>query len=456
MVNRWGMEFGSCWQAVVENVRDGLLVVDTSGKIAAVNPAMEKMMGLTARELVGKSCRVLNCTGCKVIGGRDGEPWCELFRAGKSKNKECVLTNSQGRAVHVIKSAVPMVDAEGQLIGVVETLTDISESVCQKEEIMYLRKNLWMDEGFFGMIGKSEAMSQLYDLIVSVSRSQAPVLIRGKSGTGKELVARAIHESSPRKDMPFIKVNCAALNENLLESELFGHVRGAYTGADRDREGRFEAAHGGTLFLDEIGDIPLSTQIKLLRVLEEREIEKVGDHKPIPVDVRIVSATNKDLDALILSGAFREDFYFRINVFPIFCPSLVERKDDIPILARRFIDQAQAREGSRVTGLTPEALECLLSWSWPGNVRELRNVIEYALVLCTGDLIGKEHLPLTLTHPPQTVTIPAGPEKSWQDERDNLIQALTKTGGNQSEAGRLLGVSRVTVWKRMKKYGIHV
>lgn len=449
------MEFGSCWQAVVENVRDGLVVVDTSGKIAAVNPAMERMTGFTADELIGKSCRILNCTGCKFIGGENGQPWCELFNVGKAKSRECILTNRNGRTVHVLKSAVTMTDPEGKPIGVVETLTDISETINQKEEILYLRKNLMMDEGFFGMLGKSEPMRQLYDLIASVARSQAPVLIRGKSGTGKELVARAIHESSPRKDRPFIKVNCAALNENLLESELFGHVRGAYTGADRDRVGRFEAAHGGTLFLDEIGDIPLSTQIKLLRVLEEMEIEKVGDQTPIPVDVRIVSATNKDLDTLILTGAFREDFYFRINVFPIFCPPLTSRKEDIPILAKRLIDQSTSRGDRKVTGFTPEAMECLLAWSWPGNVRELRNVIEYALVLSSSELIGKEHLPLTITQPEQTIAQSSHTDRPQPEERESLVQALKKAGGNQSEAGRILGVSRVTVWKRMKKFGIH-
>jgi PAS domain S-box-containing protein len=300
----------------VENVRDGLVVVDTSGEIAAVNPAMERMTGYTAAELIGKSCRILNCSGCKFIGGKDGKPWCELFNVGKAKSRECLLTNRDGRTVHVLKSGVAMYDNAGNPVGIVETLTDISETIIQKEEILYLRKNLFMDDGFFGILGESLPIRQLLELIVSVAQSQAPVLIRGKSGTGKELVARAIHESSPRKSSPFIKVNCAALNENLLESELFGHVKGAYTGADRDRVGRFEAAHGGTLFLDEIGDIPLSTQIKLLRVLEEMEIERVGDHTPIPVDVRIISATNKDLDDLIEKEQFREDFYFRINVFP--------------------------------------------------------------------------------------------------------------------------------------------
>ena len=450
------MEFGSCWQAVVENVRDGLIVVDTSGKIAAVNPAIERMTGFTAEELLGQSCRILNCTGCKFIGGKDGKPWCELFNVGKAKSRECILTNKQGRSIHVLKSGVAMFDPEGNPVGIVETLTDISETVSQKEEIMYLRKNLCMDEGFFGILGESQPMRQLFDLIVSVARSQAPVLIRGRSGTGKELVARAIHETSPRKDGPFIKVNCAALNENLLESELFGHVRGAYTGASRDRVGRFEAAHGGSLFLDEIGDIPLSTQIKLLRVLEEMEIEKVGDHTPIPVNVRIISATNKDLNAQILNGSFREDFYFRINVFPIVCPALTARKEDIPLLARRFIEQFIARGEKKVSGLTAEAMECLIAWSWPGNVRELRNVIEYALVLCSGDFIGREHLPGYIAHPEQPAVSVSHGGQPYHDERDELTQALKKSGGNQSEAGRILGVSRVTVWKRMKKYGIHL
>ena len=218
-------------------------------------------------------------------------------------------------------------------------------------------------------------------------------MIHGQSGTGKELVARAIHEESPRNKKPFIKVNCAALNENLLESELFGHEKGAYTGADRTRIGRFEAAHEGTIFLDEIGDIPLSTQVKLLRVLEEKEIERVGDHKPISVDVRIISATNKDLDAMIGEGLFREDLFFRINVFPLNCPSLAERLEDIPPIVQNFIDQNRTKGGKEILGLTPEAMEALLAYPWPGNVRELRNAIEYAFVLCSGDWIGKEHLP---------------------------------------------------------------
>jgi two-component system response regulator HydG len=225
-------------------------------------------------------------------------------------------------------------------------------------------------------------MQSLYEMIENVAMTEAPVFINGESGTGKELVAHAVHEVSPRRDQPFIKVNCASLNENLLESELFGHAKGAYTGAERARVGRFEAAHGGTIFLDEIGDIPLATQVKLLRVLEEKEIERVGEQTPVKVDVRIVSASNRNLEKLIEDGAFREDLYFRVNVFPMTCPALRERSEDIPMIVQHFIKNNAAKSGKKILGLTPEAMEMLSRYHWPGNVRELRNAIEYAFVLC--------------------------------------------------------------------------
>jgi DNA-binding NtrC family response regulator len=298
-------------------------------------------------------------------------------------------------------------------------------------------------------------MQRLFELIENVARTDAPVLIHGQSGTGKELVARAIHEDSPRKNKPFIKVNCAALNENLLESELFGHEKGSYTGADRTRIGRFEAAHEGTIFLDEIGDIPPGIQVKLLRVLEEKEIERVGDHKPIPVDVRIISATNKDLESLIARELFREDLYFRINVFPLKCPALSERLDDIHLIVQNFIEQNAARSGKKIVGLTPEAMETLFTYPWPGNVRELRNAIEYAFVLCSGNWINKEHLPPKITaNSKRPLTNHHRSSTSWEEERKKLIDTLRQVEGNQSEAARILGVSRVTIWKRIKKYGI--
>ncbi len=449
------MEIAKYWKTIVDTLQDGLMVLDPSGNILAINPAAEKLTGYSSEELVGNNCRTLNCTGCDVFGKGPGKEWCKLFVSGEVKAKKCLISNKQQRAVHVVKNASVLKDSEGHILGAVETFTDISEIVRQQEEIATLRKSCHLEEGHHGLLGESPPMQYLFELIENVSQTDSPVLIHGQSGTGKELVARAIHEESPRNKKPFIKVNCAALNENLLESELFGHEKGAYTGADRTRIGRFEAAHEGTIFLDEIGDIPLSTQVKLLRVLEEKEIERVGDHRPIPVDVRIISASNKALEVLIDEGLFREDLFFRINVFPLNCPSLAERLEDVPLIVQSFIDQNRIKGGKAILGLSPEAMEALLAYPWPGNVRELRNAIEYAFVLCSGDWIGKEHLPPKIaTAGRKSSANHAAGSKSWEEERTNLIQTLLRVGGNQSEAARLLGVSRVTIWKRLKKYGI--
>jgi PAS domain S-box-containing protein len=449
------MELAKYWKTIVDTLQDGLMVMDPEGNILAMNPAAEKLTGYSADELVGRNCRTLNCTGCELYGRGAAEEWCQLYVKGNVKAKKCLISKKDRRALHVVKNAAVLRDSKGQMIGAVETFTDISEIVRQQQEIETLRKSCRLEEDHHGLLGDSPPMQRLFELIENVARTDAPVLIHGPSGTGKELVARAIHEESPRKDKPFIKVNCAALNENLLESELFGHEKGAYTGADRTRIGRFEAAHRGTIFLDEIGDIPLATQVKLLRVLEEKEIERVGDHKTIVVDVRIISATNKDLDALIDQDLFREDLFFRINVFPLSCPSLAERYEDIPQLVQNFIEQNAAKSSKKIVGLTPEAMEALLTYSWPGNVRELRNAIEYAFVLCSGNWIGREHLPPKITTNGKRLLVnhqqsPA----SWEEERTKLIDTLRQVNGNQSQAARILGVSRVTIWKRIKKYGI--
>jgi transcriptional regulator with GAF, ATPase, and Fis domain len=335
----------------------------------------------------------------------------------------------------------------------------MSEIVRQQEEILALKRTLRLKEDNQGMVGKSPPMQRLFELIDNVAQTQAPVMIRGESGTGKELVARAIHERGQRRKRPFVKVNCAALNENLLESELFGHAKGAYTGADRARMGRFEAAHGGTIFLDEIGDIPLHTQVKLLRVLEEKEIERVGENRPISVDVRVVTATNRDLEGLIIDGRFREDLYFRINVFPLSVPALRERREDVPVIVQHFLRLNNAKTGKRILGLTPEAMEKLVAYEWPGNVRELRNAIEYAFVLCHSGAISSQHLPPKVVYdnvcvPPDLRSSTASLSNQVDRQREALLTALREKGGNQSAAARMLGVSRVTVWKRIKKYGI--
>ena len=451
------MDIARFWETIVNTLHDGLLVVDAKGTILNVNPAAEKLTGYSAAELVGRNCRVLNCSGCQIFGRGIGKEWCSLYAHNRIRAKKCTINDKNGRALFVMKNASVLKDDNGHVVGAIETLTDISELVRQQQEIISLRQSCHLDDGFHGIIGHAPPMQRLFELIDNVAQSDAPVLIHGASGTGKELAARAVHDAGPRNGAPFIKVNCAALNENLLESELFGHVKGAYTGADRARMGRFEAAHGGTIFLDEIGDIPPSTQVKLLRVLEEKEIERVGDHQPITVDVRIISATNKHLETNVAEGLFREDLYFRINVFPLTMPALQARMEDIPLLVQSFILQNNQRSGKKIEGLSPDAMDALSSYGWPGNVRELRNTIEYAFVLCPSGWIGPAHLPHRIT---QSQWSPAEAilreNRLRNPERASLIEALRRTGGNQSEAARLLGVSRVTVWKRIKKFAIDI
>jgi PAS domain S-box-containing protein len=450
------MDIGAYWKTITKTLHDGLLVIDPKGQILAVNPAAERLTGYSSAELIGQSCRILDCTGCDIIGKGAGEHWCSLYSAGQVRDKKCLITNKDKRALNIIKNASVLHDDHGQIIGAIETLTDITTFVQQQREIESLRKSCRLDEGYHGLRGDSAPMQRLIDLIESLAPSHAPVLILGQSGTGKELVARAIHEAGPRGNKPFIKVNCAALNENLLESELFGHVKGAFTGAERTRIGRFEAAHGGTIFLDEIGDIPLATQVKLLRVLEEKRIERVGDHKTIAVDVRIVTATNKNLEALIDQGDFREDLFFRISVFPLQCPTLAQRREDIPLIVRDFIQEFSQKSAKQITGLTSQAMETLLAYDWPGNVRELRNAVEYAFVLCPAGRIDVEDLPSKVTGQNMCLPNTASEETSFGRQRDELLQVLRASGGNQSEAARRLGVSRVTIWKRIKKYRINI
>jgi PAS domain S-box-containing protein len=449
------MDLSKHWKTIVDTLQDGILVVGPDGKILAMNPAAERLTGYRAEELIGKSCRELDCTGCEIIGKGYGERWCGLYARGDVRSKKCTITNKENRLVNVIKNASILRDDNGNIIGAVETLTDMSEIVRKQQEIVELRKSLHLDDGYHGIFGKSMTMQSLFELIDNVGLTDAPVMIYGESGTGKELVARAIHEVSNRNLNSFIKVNCASLNENLLESEFFGHVKGAYTGADKGRIGRFEAAHGGTIFLDEIGDIPMSTQVKLLRVLEEKEIERVGDHKPIKVDVRIISATNRNLDKLLAEGHFREDLFFRINVFPLRIPSLKERREDIPAIVQNFIGQNNDKTDKKKLGMTPEAMDKLIEYTWPGNVRELRNAIEYAFVLCPGGGIGINHLPVKIASGIKDADKSASPSPQKTDRKEELIKILRETGGNRSETARRLGISRVTVWKRMKKYEIN-
>ncbi len=451
-------EYSQYWQTVVQTMMNGLMIVDPEGVILSVNNAFEQLTGYKQDELVGQSCEVLKCNTCFGTRARGGERHCELFKNGVVRHSECVLERKDGTSVHVLKNAAILKDKDGEVVGAVENLADCTELVAKDQVISSLRQELSIEDTFQGIIGKSTPMRQVFDLIGSASQSDAPVIIYGESGTGKELVAAAIHRLGSRSKGPFIKVNCAALNESLLESELFGHVKGAFTGAERTRVGRFEAANHGDIFLDEIGDLPLSTQVKLLRVLQEKEIEKVGDHRPITIDVRVLSATNKDLKMLMEEGQFRDDLFYRIGVIPIYLPPLRERHEDIPLLIDTFIHRIHLKTQKPIRGMDKNALELLCKYDWPGNVRELINVIEYAFVLCTGDEIKPEHLPANLTGSPRSLSgkQPNSRLQVSSDDRARLLEALKRTGGNKSEAARLLGISRVTLWKRLKKYGIGV
>jgi two-component system response regulator HydG len=445
------------WHEILNTMNDGLMVVSPDGTILMVNQAFEKIMGYSREELIGRSCSLLHCDTCAAARSEGKDKWCDLFDQETATRKPCQFLRKDGSSVPVLKNAAILRDEDGNLLGAVETLTDISELSQRDETIQQLSRLMDTTGDFHGLVGKSPNMQRVYELTRKAAQSEAPVIIYGESGTGKELVAHAIHALGPRSQGPFITCNCAALNEALLESELFGHVKGAFTGAYSHRQGRFEAAHRGDLFLDEIGDLPPAIQVKMLRVLETKQFERVGDHRPIAADVRIITATHRHLETLVAEGTFREDLLFRINVIPIYLPPLRERLDDIPLLVEHFLKHLRQRSGKNITSLTREAMRILLDHPWPGNVRELKGVLEYAFVVAEGSLIAPDHLPPKLGSRATTPAVPpeivAAPDA---DEKTSLINALQQTGGNQSQAAALLGISRVTVWHRMKKYGINV
>jgi two-component system, NtrC family, response regulator HydG len=443
------------WKTVVDTIQDAVMIVDKSGKIVSVNKAFEKITLHSCEKVIGKSCALLNCDRCEIARKSTGDHWCRLFRDGSLAMYRCTVLRKDGSHVHVLKNASCLRDKHGEVIGAVETMTDITELIQKDTQIEAFRRQLLAEDGFHGIIGNSAAMQRVFDLVTNAAQSDAPVIIYGESGTGKELVAKAIHESRSSKPCPYVKVNCAALNESLLESEFFGHVKGAFTGAHKDRQGRFEAADGGDIFLDEIGDLPLLTQVKLLRVLEEKVIERVGDHHPIDINVRIISATNRNLKQLVEKGNFRQDLFYRINVIPIHMPALRERVMDIPMLAEHFFHRVRLKSDKKIGSISNNAMKLLMAHTWPGNVRELKSAFEYAFVTCQGDMIQPGDFPPDISEGTQTDLPKASASISKDDKKKNeLIKALKQARGNQSLAADILGISRVTVWNRMKKYGL--
>jgi len=456
---------------VLEGMAEGLFVVDADCRITYWNRAMADLTGWRADEVRGKPCSHLICVSRSLAAptcppGRDS---CALLAgaapgaapAADVVRRECTLRTRSGHAIPVLKSARVVLDAAGQPAGVVGTLTDLRPLRPEPGQTAAPPETLSI-RGAGRLVGSSRPMQQLYEQIGLAAETDTTVLIEGETGTGKELVAEAIHDTGPRRQGPLVKVNCAALPETLLESELFGHVRGAFTGAARDKKGRVEIADGGTLMLDEIGDVSPLIQLKLLRLLQEHEYERVGEARPRAANVRFIVATHRDLRQLVAGGTFRADFFYRIHVFTLRVPPLRERKQDLPALCEAFIDKLNRSTGRRVRGLSSEAMHNLMDYCWPGNVRELENAIEHAFVTCAGDTIGLVDLPPELrtserraqecsgTEPhPRLLASPRRPLT-----RDELELVLREAGWNRSEAARRLQVDRTTIWRHMRRWAL--
>jgi len=451
-------EINRYWKRIIDTMNDGLMLIGPDGSILMANHAFEELTGYTADEVVGKPCTLLKCDACEKTGQMKNGRWlCRLFEEGRKDIKKCRchILKKDGTYLSAIKNASVLRDDDGQPIGAVETIMDISELDRLDQRVTQLSRQLDSSQGFCGLVGNSEKIQRVFNVVKKAAQSDSPVIIYGESGTGKEMVAHAIHRCGQHSQGPFVQLNCAALNEALLESELFGHTKGAFTGAYRHRIGRFEAADGGDLFLDEIGDVPLSIQVKLLRVLETGRFERVGDHRPMTVSVRIITATNKNLEALIAQKVFREDLFYRINVIPIHLPPLRDRREDIPLLVHTFIRRLNQSTGKKITGLSQGAMARFMSHQWPGNVRELKSALEYAFVVAEKNVISWEQLPPQFTTT-DSLALPGSEMISDRatTEKEELIKALRQTGGNQTQAAKVLDINRVTVWNRMKKYGI--
>ncbi len=449
-------------EPLLDLLEDGVVVHDHERKIYLVNSATERITGLSRQEIIGMDCHdafkpnglcSADCAfkqeGCCLEGMRDVEVHFTRKDGGDRKIR--------------VRSDSVMINGEKK--GVLAVIRDVTE-------LSDLRFRLDRRHSFHGMIGVSPALTDVFQTIRSVGASEYPVLITGESGTGKELAAGAIHKESRRSSGPFVPVNCGALPENILESELFGHVRGAFTGAIRDKKGRFELADTGTLFLDEVGELPLHVQVKLLRVLQSKTFERVGGEKTITSDVRILAATNRDLRSMVAEGTFREDLYYRLCVVPIELPPLRERSEDIPFLVSAIMDTVRRETAKDLLGVSDEAMRLLLSHRWPGNIRELINALQYGSVRCPSGEILPEHLPYEVrfgpskqslafstsragTHPPLPLAGGMGasllaeglPKKRTKLTEEMVDQALAQTGGNKVKAAKLLGVGRATLYR---------
>lgn len=442
---------GELMDMILSNIADGVFTVDRTFRITFFNHSAEEITGFSSDEVLGRFCHEVFRT---QICSQDC-PLRRSLRTGQSiKNFEIdILTRAEKwQTISVCTS--PLLDGSGNFLGGVETFRDLTT-------IKSLRKEIADKFVFQDVVSKNERIRQIFETLPNIAQSDATVLIQGRSGTGKELFAKAVHELSPRTDGPLVKVNCGGLPEALLESELFGHVKGAFTDAKKGRPGRFRAADGGTLFLDEVAETPMSLQVKLLRVLQHREFEPVGSETTVKANVRIVAATNQDLAQLVSEGKFREDLYYRLNVILIEIPDLWERPDDIPLLVDHFIERFTHRMGRHIKGVSEKAMAALLDYSYPGNVRELENIIERAYIICTGPYIEIEDLP---DHVVQTqkkeirgqlqrrVELPTHHNNEHQQEE--LVSCLRRHHWRIAAAADELGIHRTTLWRKVRRLNI--
>jgi PAS domain S-box-containing protein len=434
---------------ILDNLDIGVLTVDRGGHITFFNTMAETITGYERGEVLGKSCN-------SIFGKADCEDvvlLTETIADGMARsNKDGEIRTRQGQAVPIRANYMALKNEESRIVGGLVTISDLS--------LMYQLNNAISDRyTYYDMVGKEPAMQKIFETLPVVAASDATVLIEGPTGTGKDVLAKVIHSASLRSNKPLVKVNCAALPDNLLESEMFGYVKGAFTGADKDKPGRFQEADGGTIFLDEIGDLPLVLQAKLLRVLEDKEFYPLGSRKTTKVDVRIITATNQMLEQLVKEKQFREDLFYRLNVMRFDLPPLKDRKGDIPLLISHILKRFCATGDIRAEKLSEDAMAILLNHDYPGNIRELENIIEHALIVCQDKLIERKHLPVTF----QKITgyketnqeIALNLDQEIESSEKNVIRTmLKKCHWNRAETARALNINRTTLWRKMTKYNI--
>lgn len=436
-------------QLILDSIADGVFTVDRNWIVTSFNRAAETITGWPAEKAVGSSCSEIFQSS---ICGKNCAIAESLYSGRPIANRSITIRTHTGEKIPISISAAPLADHQGNIIGGVETFRDLSA-------LTSLRSQLNQKYSFDQIVSKSKVMQRLFAIMPEVAASPSTVLIYGESGTGKELIARALYNISDRRDRPFVALNCGALPEALLESELFGYKAGAFTDARKDKEGRFAAAEGGTLFLDEIGDIPKSIQVKLLRVLQERVYEPLGSNTPVKTDVRIITATNKNLQSLVLEDRFREDLYYRLNVVRIQLPPLRERKEDIPLLINQFITEFCAQMGKDIVGISNTALNILMRHDFPGNIRELKNIIEYAFILCDGGYILPDHLPDPFDagagyQDHEELTDREGAMTLDEIERQAIYLALERNRWKKTMTCEELGISKDTLRRKLAKYNL--